>query len=106
MNPKQLQKMLAQAQQAQSNLMKTQQEIQARIFSASVGGGMVTVEATGGGDVVKIKIAKEVVDPEDVEMLEDLILTGVNQAIQAGRKVAEAEMQKATSGLGLSGLGF
>ena len=106
MNPKQIQQMLAQAQKAQTDLMKTQKEIQARIFSSSVGGGKVTVDATGGGDVVKIKIAKEVVDPEDVEMLEDLILSGVNQAIQAGRKVAEAEMQKATAGLGLGGLGF
>ncbi|MBS0657682.1 MAG: YbaB/EbfC family nucleoid-associated protein [Verrucomicrobia bacterium] len=106
MNPKQLQQMLAQAQKAQASMMKSQQEIQARIFTSSVGGGKVTVEATGAGDVVKIKIAKEVVDPEDVEMLEDLVLTAVNQAIQAGRSVAEAEMKKVTSGLGLGGLGF
>lgn len=103
MNPKMLQKMLA---QAQSSMMKTQQEIEARIFTASVGGGKVVVEATGGGDVVKIKIAREVVDPEDVEMLEDLVLTGVNQAIQTARKTAQAEIAKVTSGLGLGGLGF
>lgn len=103
MNPKMLQKMLA---QAQSSMMKTQQEIEARIFTASVGGGKVVVEATGGGDVVKIKIAREVVDPEDVEMLEDLILTGVNQAILTARKTAQAEIAKVTSGLGLGGLGF
>jgi len=106
MNPKQLQQMLAQAQKAQASMMKSQQEIQARVFTASVGGGKVIVEATGGGDVVKVKIAKEVVDPEDVEMLEDLVLTAVNQAIQAGRSVAETEMKKVTSGLGLGGLGF
>lgn len=106
MNPKKIQQMLAQAQKAQADLMKTQQEIQSRVFSASVGGGKVTVDATGAGDILKIKISKDVVDPEDVEMLEDLILSGVNQAIQSGRKVAEAEMQKATAGLGLGGLGF
>ncbi len=106
MNPKQLQKMLQQAQKAQADMMKAQTELSARVFTSSVGGGKVTVEASGAGEVVKIKIAKEVVDPEDIEMLEDLILTGVNQAIQTGKKAAESEMAKLTAGLGLPGMGF
>jgi len=106
MNPKQLQKMLQQAQKAQADMMKAQAELAAQNFSASVGGGKVTVEANGAGEVVSIKIAREVVDPEDIEMLEDLILSGVNQAIATGKKAAEAEMSRLTQGLGLGGMGM
>ena len=106
MNPKQIQQMLAQAQKAQAEMMKSQTEIAARTFTASVGGGKVTVVANGGGDVLSITIAREVVDPDDIEMLQDLILTGVNQAIREGKTVAEAEMKRLTSGLGMGGLGF
>ncbi len=106
MNPKQLQKMLQQAQKAQADMMKAQAELAAQNFSASVGGGKVTVEANGAGEVVSIKIAREVVDPEDIEMLEDLILSGVNQAIATGKKAAETEMARLTQGLGLGGLGM
>ena len=65
--------------------------------------------ATGAGDVVSIKISKDVVDPDDVEMLEDLVLSGVKQAIEEGKRTAEAEMGKLTAGLGgmgLPGMGF
>ena len=61
----------------------------------------MTVVANGAGDVISIKISKEVVDPEDVEMLEDLILTGVKKAIEEGKALAQAEMGKVTSGMGL-----
>ena len=99
-------KILQQAQEMQGRFQKLQEELQQQTVKASSGGGMVTVEANGQGTVKSIKIDPSVVNASDVEMLEDLILSGVNQAIQAGRKVAEAEMQKATSGLGLGGLGF
>ncbi len=102
-------KMLKQAQKMQSDAVKMQTELAARTVTASVGGGKVTVVATGAGDVVSIKIAREVVDPDDTEMLEDLVLSGVKQAIEDGKKMAEAEMGKITAGLGgmgLPGMGF
>ncbi len=102
-------KMLKQAQKMQSDAAKMQSDLAQKTVSASVGGGKVTVVATGAGDVVSIKISKEVVDPDDVEMLEDLVLSGVKQAIDEGKKMAESEMGKLTaglSGMGLPGMGF
>lgn len=102
-------KMLKQAQKMQADAAKMQTDLAQKTVSASVGGGKVTVVATGAGDVVSIKISKEVVDPEDVEMLEDLVLSGVKQAIEEGKKMAESEMGKLTAGLGgmgLPGMGF
>ncbi len=106
MNPKQLQKMLQQAQKAQADMMKAQSELAAQNFTASVAGGKVTVVANGAGEVISIKIAKEVVDPEDIEILEDLILSGVNQAVATGKAAAESEMARLTQGLGLGGMGM
>ena len=102
-------KMLKQAQKMQADAQKMQSDLASKTFTASVGGGKVTVVATGAGDVVSIKISKDVVDPDDVEMLEDLVLLGVKQAIEEGKKSAEAEMGKLTAGLGgmgLPGMGF
>jgi DNA-binding protein YbaB len=73
----------------------------------TTGGGKLTVIANGAGDVLSIKISKEIVDPEDVEGLEDLILGGVKQAIQQGRDLAQQEMGKLTAGMGMPpGLGL
>ena len=102
-------KMLKQAQKMQADAAKMQTDLAQKTVSASVGGGKVTVVATGAGDVVSIKISRDVVDPEDVEMLEDLVLSGVKQAIDEGKKMAESEMGKLTAGLGgmgLPGMGF
>jgi len=96
-----IQKMMKQAQQMQANLARTQADLAERTVEATVGGGKVTVTATCAGDILSIKIAREVVDPEDVEFLEDLVLSGVKQAIAAGRETAEAEMGKVTQGMGL-----
>ena len=104
-----LNKMLKQVQKLQADASKTQSELASKTFTASVGGGKVTVTATGAGDVVSIKISKDVVDPDDVEMLEDLVLSGVRQAIDEGKKATESEMGKLTAGLGgmgLPGMGF
>lgn len=91
----------------QEEMAKAQAELADKQVTATAGGGKVTVTANGAGDVLSIKIAKEAVDPEDVEMLEDLILTGVKKAIEEGREMAQAEMGKLTSGMGLPpGLGF
>ena len=103
-----LNKMLKQAQKMQEDAVRMQSELAKRTVTSSVGGGKVTVVATGAGDVVSIKISKDVVDPEDVEMLEDLVLSGVKQAIEDGKKMAESEMGKLTaglSGMGLPGMG-
>lgn len=102
-------KMLKQAQKMQADATKMQSELAERTVTSSVGGGKVTVVATGAGDVLSIKISKDVVDPEDVELLEDLVLSGVKQAIEDGKKMAETEMSKLTAGLGgmgLPGMGF
>ena len=72
-----------------------------KTVGVSVGGGNVTVTANGLGDILAIKISKQAVDPEDVEMLEDLVLTGVKQAIEKGKGMAQSEMGKMTAGLGL-----
>jgi DNA-binding YbaB/EbfC family protein len=97
-------KMLKQAQQMQANLAKTQAELAEKQFEASVGGGKVKVVANGSGEVLSIKIDPQVVDPQDVEMLEDLVLSGVKQAIEDAKKVASTEMGKLTAGLNIPGL--
>lgn len=96
-----IQKMMKQAQKMQEQLARTQEELAAQTVEVTAGGGKVTVVATGAGDVVSIKISKEVVDPEDVEFLEDLILSGVKQAIAKGKELSQQEMGKLTQGLGL-----
>lgn len=101
-----IQKMLQQAQQMQAKLAKTQSELADKTVEASAGGGKITVTANGAGDVLSIKIDPSVVDPQDVEMLEDLVLAGVKQAIEDARKMAEGEMKKATGGLNIPGMPF
>jgi DNA-binding YbaB/EbfC family protein len=93
--------MMQQAAKMQEQMQAAQADLADKQVTATAGGGKVTVTATGAGDVVSIKIDKSVVDPEDVEMLEDLILTGVQKAIEEGKAMAQAEMSKLTAGLGL-----
>ena len=76
-----IQKMMKQAQKMQEQMQRTQEELAQRTIEATAGGGKITVVASGAGDVLSIKISKDVVDPNDVEMLEDLVLTGVQKAI-------------------------
>ncbi len=91
--------MMRQAQKLQAKLTRVQEELGTKEVEATSGGGMVTVRASGHQDILSIKIDPEVVDPEDVEMLEDLVLAAVQQARQKAADMAEAEMQKATAGL-------
>lgn len=97
-------KMLKQAQQMQSQLAETQAKLADKTVEASSGGGKVTVTANGAGDVVAIKIDPSVVSADDVEMLEDLVLVAVKQAIGDAKKLAGDEMGKITSGLNIPGL--
>lgn len=100
-------KMMKQAQQMQKKMGEMQEELATKEVQASVAGGKVTVVANGAGDVLSIKIDPAVVDPEDVELLEDLVLSAVKQAIGEGKAMSQAEMGKLTAGLGLPpGLGF
>jgi DNA-binding YbaB/EbfC family protein len=100
-------KMMQQAKKMQEQMLQAQSELADKNVTATAGGGKVTVVANGAGDVISIKIAKDVVDPEDVEMLEDLILSGVQKAIADGKALAQSEMGKLTGGMGLPpGLGF
>jgi nucleoid-associated protein EbfC len=93
-----IQKMMKQAAKMQEQMSATLAE---KTVEVSVGGEKVIVVANGLGDIVSIKISKEVVDPEDTELLEDLVLSGVKQAIEKGKSLAQNEMGRLTSGLGL-----
>jgi DNA-binding YbaB/EbfC family protein len=102
-----IQKMLRQAQEMQAKASKMQETLAEQIFESSVGGGKVTATANGAGEVLTIKISPDVIDPEDPEMLEDMVLTAVREAVGKGRDYQQEEMRKLTSGMGLPpGLGF
>jgi len=94
-------KMLQQAQQMQGKLQQMQQELEARTVTATSGGGMVTVTADGKGQVRTVKNDPTVVNPSDVEMLEDLVLVAVGEAQKKAAELAQEEMQKLTGGLSL-----
>jgi nucleoid-associated protein EbfC len=100
-------KMLKQAQEMQGKMQSMQEELSKREVEASAGGGKVVVRATAAGDVLAIHIDPSVVNADDTELLEDLVLTGVRQAIAEGRRLMGEEMKKVTGGLGLPpGLGL
>jgi DNA-binding YbaB/EbfC family protein len=99
-------KMMSAAANAQKKLGQMQEELAKREVEVSSGGGKVTVRATGAGDILSIRIAPEVVDPGDVEMLEDLVLSAVRQATGDAKKMAADEMGKLTAGMGIPGLPF
>ena len=96
-----IQKMMKQAQKMQEQLARAQDDLAGKTVEVTAGGGKVTVVATGAGDVLSIKISKDVVDPEDVELLEEMVLSGVKQAIAKGKEMAQQEMNKLTSVMGL-----
>ena len=96
--------MLKQAQKMQDEITALQEDLEQREFSASVGGGAVEITITGKRTVKSLTIKPEVVDPEDVEMLQDLIMSAFNQAIANLEEISEAEMSKITGGVTLPGL--
>jgi nucleoid-associated protein EbfC len=96
-----LNKLMKQAQKMQEQMAKTQAELESKTVEVSTGGGKVKVTANGAGDVLAIKIDKEVVDPNDVEFLEEMVLSAVQQAAEQGKALAQSEMSKITGGLGL-----
>jgi nucleoid-associated protein EbfC len=92
-------KMLQQAQELQDKLQKAREDLQLQTVKASSGGGMVTVEANGEGTIRSIKVDPSVVNPSDVEMLEDLLLVAITEAQKKAQETAQQEMGKLTGGL-------
>jgi DNA-binding YbaB/EbfC family protein len=97
-------KMMQQVQQMQADMLKAQEELANERVEASAGGGMVTVTASGSGEIVDIKIAPEAIDPDDAETLEDLVLAGVNQALRNAQELAQSKLGDVSGGL--KGLGL
>ena len=99
-------KLMQQAQEMQEQLQKVQEEAKNETVEATAGGGMVTVTANGAGEIVEIKIAKEAIDPDDPEMLADLVLAAVNEALRSAQSLAQSKLGGA-AGLGdLGSLGL
>jgi DNA-binding YbaB/EbfC family protein len=96
--------LMKQAQQLQSKMLKMQEELADKTVESSSGGGMVKVVANGRQQVLAITIEKEVVDPEDVEMLQDLVLAAVNDALAKAQEMVSSEMGKLTGGMNIPGL--
>ena len=99
-------KIMKQAKKMQDDMLRVQEELKHKQVEASAGGGMVKVKAGGDGAIISIEINPEVVDSSDVEMLQDLILSAVNQGIEKASEMSKEEMGKITGGIGLPGMGF
>jgi DNA-binding YbaB/EbfC family protein len=102
-----LNKLMQQASQMQEQMKEAQEELAKETVEASAGGGMVTVKATGAGEIIEVKIAKEAIDPDDAEMLEDMIVAAVNEALRSAESLAQSKLGGAMGGLELPpGLGL
>ncbi|TSA26834.1 YbaB/EbfC family nucleoid-associated protein [bacterium] len=99
-----LQDLLKQAQKMQKKMVESQEALAQKTVEASAGGGMVNVVMNGNQELISLKIEKEVVDPEDVEMLEDLIIAAVEEARQKIKEMVEQEMFGLTGGIKIPGL--
>jgi len=96
--------LMKQAQKMQQDLAKAQEELANKIVEGSSGGGMVTVKMNGKNQIISLKIDKEVVDPEDVEMLEDLIIAAINEAQEKISQTSQDELGKLTGGINIPGM--
>jgi len=97
-------KMMQQVQKMQQEMQQAQEELAKETVTASAGGGAVKVTVTGGLEVVSVEIAPEVVDPEDVEMLQDMVLAATNEAVNSSQEMASKRLGGITGGLGDMGL--
>ncbi|MFP4697654.1 MAG: YbaB/EbfC family nucleoid-associated protein [Eubacteriales bacterium] len=104
--PGNMNNLMKQAQKMQKQMQETQEELENKKVEATAGGGAVTATVSGKKELISIKLNEEVVDPDDIEMLEDLILAAVNEAIRKADEMVNAEMGKITGGLGLPGGGM
>jgi DNA-binding YbaB/EbfC family protein len=96
--------MMKQAQKLQAQILKLQEELAEKTVEAASGGGMVKVAVNGKQQIVSVEIDKEVVDPDDIEMLQDLILAAVNEALSKSQEMVSTEMSKLTGGMNIPGL--
>ena len=96
--------MMKQAQKMQQEMLRMQEEMENKTFSATAGGGMVTAEVNGKHQIVNLSIKEEAVDPDDVEMLQDMIIAAVNEAMRIAEAEASNNMARLTGGLNLGGL--
>ncbi len=96
--------LMKQAQQMQEQMVRVQEELANETVEASAGGGMVTVKATGAGEISEIKIAPKAIDPDDPELLEDMIIAAVNEALRSAQALAQSKLGGSLGSLGLPGL--
>ena len=96
--------LMKQAQKLQKDMEQMQKDLETKEFEASVGGGAVVVKANGKKEVVSINIKPEVVDPDDIEMLQDLVLSAVNEALRKVDDMQQSQMSKVTGGMNIPGL--
>jgi DNA-binding YbaB/EbfC family protein len=102
--PPQFQQLFKEMQKIQKKLEETQKQLEEKTVTVQVGGGMVTVTANGKQEILSIEIDKELINPEEKEILEDLIIAGVNEALKRSKEMVEEELSKITGGLKLPGL--
>jgi nucleoid-associated protein EbfC len=102
--PPNMQQLLKQAQKMQEDMLAAQESLKDEVVDASAGGGMVTVQATGDLAIKSIKIDPQAVDPDDVELLQDMVLAAVNEALRSAQELAASKMQGLAGGLGNLGL--
>ena len=105
MSKKMLGDMMKQAQKMQQEMGRIQEESKKKTVEAAAGGGMVTVVANGAMEIISINIEKDVVNPEDIEMLQDLVAAAVNEALRRAQQMVSEDMGKVTGGMNIPGLG-
>ena len=101
--PGNMNNLMKQAQRMQRQMEENQKELETKEFTAKAGGGAVEVTVTGKKEVAKVKLSEEVVDPDDIEMLEDLVMAAANEALRMAEEAGAEAMNKMTGGLGLGG---
>ena len=99
-----MQQLARQAKKLEQQMAKVQEELESREYEASAGGGMVTVKVSGKKELISLEIKPEAVDPDDVEMLQDMVIAAVNEALRTANDTMEREMGKLTGGLSMPGL--
>jgi DNA-binding YbaB/EbfC family protein len=97
-------KMMKQVQQLQSEMMEAQEKLKDEVVEASAGGGMVKVKMTGDLELRELRIDPEAIDPEDAEVLEDMVTAAINEALRSAQELAQSKLGGATGGLGLPGM--
>ena len=101
--PGNMNNLMKQAQRMQRQMEESAKELETAEFTATAGGGAVEVTVSGKKEVVKVKLAEEVVDPDDIEMLEDLIVAATNEALRKMEEISQQSMSKITGGMGMGG---